>query len=661
MAKTSILTVMIQLAKAGNGDRETIKGLSQIKQNVGLAMGAFTALAGVGYTLNKVYQGTTKVFVDYAAQVRDVQRITGMGAEQTSRLIQAADDLGISFESLSKSMWAASKQGIDTSIESLASMADEYVALGSAAEQAEFLAKKFGKSGAEMGKLMEKGGEGVRAYTDAIQGALVLTDEAVRAAREHEMAVDELGDTWQALKVSVGQFTVGPLTKGLQSLNEQIKEEGIIGIGTADILQILWASFKKGEDTTDSATRSYMAWAEAVGNGTSNMEDAAKAAEELASKQEMVLDVAFQLQSATDSYDEKLEDLTEKQKAAQGAWDTANQQYNQGKIGVDELNAANITYQNTMQETGSGINKLAAEHEMAMNRIVFSILQSQAAAEGLSASESKALLQIAVKLKLLDQNTADLATDMVNNFGDVSDGVRDSVGAVVKLNEEIWVAGTQQGTYNYKFIIKTVGNVPYFGGLGAEESAQRTGRGGTLIGYAEGGQLGRGWALVGDKPGGGVTPYSELVSPTGRVYDHETSMSLLNSGLMPEFSMAFGGDADLQSSGSISTKKRVKPGAGHANIPTNLSGVITGTTSDTQETGAVSTEVQAALTTTSNASMQMSAAFDRTATTQTQAMTEMTQSNQDLLQAVTELGNKIETLQDKTVRATREALQQVLT
>lgn len=62
---------------------------------------------------------------------------------------------------------------------------------------------------------------------------------------------------------------------------------------------------------------------------------------------------------------------------------------------------------------------------------------------------------------------------------------------------------------------------------------------------AAGGFLSPGaWTLVGDKPGGQLTPYSELISPTGYVFDARTTRKLMAAGVLGDFeSRAFTDDS----------------------------------------------------------------------------------------------------------------------
>ena len=159
-----------------------MRGLVDIKSSVVSAMAVMGALAGVGYTLNKVYQQTVGVFEDYALSVSDLSRLTGANMAETSRMIQVADDMRISYEGLQKALWFASKNGVEVNIESLARLADKYNGFNSATEKATFLAKTFGKSGEEMGRMMSLGAQGIRENAAAVEKGLIINERGEAAA-----------------------------------------------------------------------------------------------------------------------------------------------------------------------------------------------------------------------------------------------------------------------------------------------------------------------------------------------------------------------------------------------------------------------------------------------------------------------------------------------
>ena len=81
-----------------------------------------------------------------------------------------------------------------------------------------------------------------------------------------------------------------------------------------------------------------------------------------------------------------------------------------------------------------------------------------------------------------------------------------------------------------------------------------------------GGQLGGQWTWVGDMPGGRPGPYSELVSPSGRVYNAKESRMIAQSGILDDVNfMAQGGDVFTGSSkpakkSAISNRPSAKAG-----------------------------------------------------------------------------------------------------
>ena len=678
MAK-SVLDIVIRMTKQGGADKETIKELVSMKGAITNVMGVMGGLAAVGATVMTVYKNTAQVFLNYATQVRDMSRVTGLGAEQTSKLIQAADDLTISYESLQKALWAASKQGIDVSIDSLARMADEYMALGSASEQAEYLAKKFGKSGAEMGKLMEKGADGVRKYTDAISGNLVLTDQAVASATLWKMQMDAFNDQVEAAKVSMGAGLVGVLNGSTVEIQKQAQAIFELNNGytfnTNQMGRYTDAQRAAWEEAKNLATEQWMVAnglkesGDAAGDNALQMQEAAEAAKKLSDEQKQLMDVAFQLQDVQDDYNKNLEDLTAQQSAATAEWNNANQQYKQGKIGIDDLNQANIDYQTTMQETGLEIQKLASEHEIAMNRIVFSIIQAQVAADGLQEGEGKALLGIAVKLGLLDQNTADMAGSMIDSFSGITDAAELSKKEVSDFNEDIWIAKNSQGTFYYNFIMTTSGEIPglaALGGLGGGAAGggghnkNIRGKGGGLTESWAGGYLGSGWTLVGDAPGGGMTNYSELISPSGYVFSNDQTKALIAAGLVPEMRKRAGDVDGLVFNPEPSTTVRRTGIGGTTTVPRVRQDSLAGMqTSD--QISAASAQSQAALETASSTNMMTGAAVTEMTSITTTAFTSMTESNNSLLAEIKGLRQDMRRQQDTTVRAIRENLQQVLT
>ena len=144
----------------------------------------------------------------YDQQVKELMLRTGGTAEETSRLIQTVDDAGISYETLSTAMRFAVKNGIEPNIESIARLSTEYLALNGPVERGQFLLDKFGRSGMDMARIMDMGGEAILRMSDAVEANLIVTDSAIRASEEYRVNVDNLKDSFDGLKVKIGNEVI---------------------------------------------------------------------------------------------------------------------------------------------------------------------------------------------------------------------------------------------------------------------------------------------------------------------------------------------------------------------------------------------------------------------------------------------------------------------
>lgn len=187
-----------------------------INQAIGLAKEAYATLKGV----YEVVVGDT---VAYAEQVRELSRTIGATPEDASKLIQAADDVKVSFSSLSTAMNIAIKNGLDPTIDGMGALADEYLSIQDPIKRTKFLLENFGRSGADLAPLMELGAEGIKELGDAAEDTgLVLGQDALDATREYEKAVDSLCDTWKGLTTQLGKAVIPAIVDVIDAVNENI-------------------------------------------------------------------------------------------------------------------------------------------------------------------------------------------------------------------------------------------------------------------------------------------------------------------------------------------------------------------------------------------------------------------------------------------------------
>ena len=178
---------------------------TELESKVKLAQQAFTAI-------KKVVSETVGTFTTYAKTVEDMARVTGSGAEETSRLIQVADDLQISATDLSTALAGAVRKGINPSVDSIAALSDEYLKLQPGLEQSKFLMDNFGRSGLAMARLMEQGGDSIREMGAAVDDSLVMTEDGIKAAQDYALALDTLNDRVEGAKIAIGSQLVPVLT-----------------------------------------------------------------------------------------------------------------------------------------------------------------------------------------------------------------------------------------------------------------------------------------------------------------------------------------------------------------------------------------------------------------------------------------------------------------
>ena len=153
----------------------------------------------------KVYNATIGATYEYALQVDKLSRTIGATAEESSKLIQAGDDLGLSYDAISTAMEGAIRKGYEPTIEGLGKIADKYNSIQDPIERTKFLMDTFGRTGADIAELMEQGSAGIDAMGKAAEAAgLVMGPDAIADAKEYRTAVDDLGDAWMGLKIKIG-------------------------------------------------------------------------------------------------------------------------------------------------------------------------------------------------------------------------------------------------------------------------------------------------------------------------------------------------------------------------------------------------------------------------------------------------------------------------
>src|SRR3990167_261190 len=245
--------------KAGLSFTELNSAVSLVKQGYQLAQQAIAATVGPT--------------VELATQQRDLALASGTSAEEAGVMIQVADDLGVSYDSLKTGFKKLNAEGIQPNLENIIALSEEYQRQPGSVEKAQFAAEKLGRAaGPEMQKLLQLSRAELQAMSDAaLASGNVLSNEAVAGARAYEIAMDDLSDAGNALAMGVGQdliplltqladFTVANVVPAVGQFADMMREGMAAGETLGDTLALLKIKYDLETGAIDQATASAQAW-----------------------------------------------------------------------------------------------------------------------------------------------------------------------------------------------------------------------------------------------------------------------------------------------------------------------------------------------------------------------------------------------------------------
>lgn len=172
--------------------------------------------------LKKAYDAVVTSTAEYAESIYHASNLAGVSTEQMSRLVQAADDFRVSQETLTGAMGMALKNGFVPSIENIAALSDELLAIKDPAERAGRATEIFGRQWEDVMPLLLQGGDAIREATGGISDNLVVTEEAAKQAMDYAAQVDALTDAWTGLKMNAGEAVLPIIIKILQVVDDAI-------------------------------------------------------------------------------------------------------------------------------------------------------------------------------------------------------------------------------------------------------------------------------------------------------------------------------------------------------------------------------------------------------------------------------------------------------
>lgn len=210
------------------------------KANIGMY-----SVAAVG-ALTAATIASIKEFTDLASKVRDFSRASGLGAEQSSRLVAVFDDLQISQEAANTGFFrfarglesgsvnlgkygaevVRSKDGNLDMYRTLLSVSDAFSSTTDAGTRAQLVQEAFGRGGLALIPILEQGRDGIREMFNAVPDRQILSDEQVMSARRFELAMDDLNDSMMELKVAAGSELVPQLATLASTIASVVRVTG---------------------------------------------------------------------------------------------------------------------------------------------------------------------------------------------------------------------------------------------------------------------------------------------------------------------------------------------------------------------------------------------------------------------------------------------------
>lgn len=400
--------------------------LTQIGGKAGMVgVAALTMGAAIVTALGKA----ANMAQEYDQKVYDMMLTTRGTAEETSKLIQVVDDTGVSYETLKMAMKMAIKNGIEPNIESIATLADQYVSLKDPVKQGQLLLDSFGKSGMDMARTMELGGDALRKMANEMKGGLILTQENIEQSEIWRKNLDELQDGAEGYAIALGNKVVpavNDLISSWRTINREKENAIAIDNELLDVTNSTWEqyqlldkatrmqaeaqarlniSIRNGNSDAQAMMSTNSAYKASINGVTLSLEEQAVADKAVSDSNRNLLTLTKDIQRETDNYKYSLSELNIKQ-------------YELSQI-LTDLEAKGKTntqmYRDTqaaMEANKEAVMQLSTEHEMAMKKIAVDLYVAKLQADGFTEAEYKMAIQAMVSAGIIDNATAEMALGM---------------------------------------------------------------------------------------------------------------------------------------------------------------------------------------------------------------------------------------------------------
>lgn len=567
-------TVEVVIKTTEQGAKQATQGLTQ--SLTGLAA-KYLAVGTVATTTYKVVKDSIETTMKYAQEVRNLAQASGTSAEQASRLLQVLDDWEISAQDVTAATRFMTKNGLTPTLETIAKLSDEYLKINDAQERNAFILKNLGRGGLQWVNVLNQGSEALLKQGQAVNKNLILTDKQIKQTEEYRLAMDNLKDTIEGWKVAAvtgfleakkagddyaEALRVVSAEHGLnfdqmvrarassKEFNAEIEQE-IADLKRAGEMGEYYRNQAKGiVNTTDTATVSLDGFNEQI--------------KQLGSY------ISGDLGPAQDDYNAKIAEYQKQLKEAktqeekmgiQAQIDAETEAYNKRASAI----IFNIQQEAILAAVQSGQITDAGQAVTVLNNLAYTYGLVDEKTKAVSDSTAEAVQQFIAtgnaevfvqQLKNIEQNSqkavppiqnlkdntyhlgkrstdaADQLAELKDSQSALAQGVNHEAGPAVGFLKQ-QIDGLQSKSINIDVWVKQHGGVSSSTGwqgtmfTTGSQAGLHPGGGGMWTG----GDLGPGWTLVGDMPGGQLGPYTEAIY-NGHVFNARETRELYRQGVL---------------------------------------------------------------------------------------------------------------------------------
>ena len=271
-----------------------------IKANAGaMALGAGTAIAG--FALKAIGD-----FQDLALEVDKFSNATGLAAEESSKWIEVAGDIGVesgtlltAFNRMNKAIGDNSKAFGELGVEivrtssgatdvnaTFLNTVEALRKIQDPAKRAQLATQILGKSWTELSELVEMGAGSLKSALDDVSGAKVIDEAEIQKAKDLRAAQDALGDAFDEFVLMVGTELIPVLTKASGAAADLVGLLGKLAEGIAESTENSDGFF----DSVVELLNPFDAWQDALDHTDSALDDVDGAIQDVTDEQRLLND-----------------------------------------------------------------------------------------------------------------------------------------------------------------------------------------------------------------------------------------------------------------------------------------------------------------------------------------------------------------------------------